>query len=125
MDIGARVQLHGLSRTELNGLVGTIMQQDSESGRAVVQVSGRPPKKLRVKPSNLRLVRKCDGCQQVVMDWEGPAELEICPDCNYACCESCEVHSVRGVCRCTGSNFGRRPDGTPTQRDRRCICGSL
>ena len=66
---------------------------------------------------------RCDGCQQIILGWEDePEELDICPDCGYGVCESCAVHSSRGRCRCANSNFGRRPDGSPTRRDGRCVC---
>ena len=119
--IGSLVKLHGLSRADLNGRSGRVVSWSADKGRLGVQIDGSNGT-LAVKPNNLH--RKCDGCCRVVMDWEGPAELEVCPDCGYACCESCAVHSSRGQCRCKGSSFGRRPDGTPTRNDARCICSA-
>ena len=113
--------LHGLSRADLNGRKGRVLSWDDSKGRHGVRLDASPAP-LAVKPSNLH--RRCDGCEQLIWDWEGPAELEQCADCGYACCESCSVSRSRGVCRCDGSNFGRRPDGTPTKSDARCMCSS-
>ena len=53
--LGARVALHGLSRTELNGQVGKVLSWHESNGRAGVLVDGRTDI-LAIRPANLRTI---------------------------------------------------------------------
>ena len=57
--LGAWVRLHGLSRTELNGLVGRVLSWHPTKGRAGVKVHGREGA-LAVRPANLERVTPAD-----------------------------------------------------------------
>ena len=49
-----RVELHGLSRAELNGSRGVCVAQDTGTGRITVRLLQEPPVQLNIKPCNLR-----------------------------------------------------------------------
>jgi len=55
--LGARVVLHGLcsaAGAALNGLYGTVLRRDDESGRLIVSIEGNGSHKI--KADNLRVV---------------------------------------------------------------------
>ncbi|KAJ1479338.1 hypothetical protein T484DRAFT_1903071 [Baffinella frigidus] len=62
--------------------------------------------------SGVTLFRACDGCQMLP-----PSLLSICPDCDYAVCEDCQVHG------CTAhTDYSTGKNSCPGVG--RCICGS-
>ncbi len=120
--VGSLVALHGLTRAELNGRNGRVISWDTLTCRHGVKLDDGgegDPAKIAVKLDNLRA--RCDGCDQVV-DGDAEAVLSRCHDCGYSLCKSCAADRSRGKCRCTGSNFGLRPDGTPTRTHPECVC---
>ncbi|KAL8281231.1 hypothetical protein RQP46_006265 [Phenoliferia psychrophenolica] len=44
----------------------------------------------------------CDGCGGSHRE----AELMSCPHCLFTACESCQVHTSRGICKCAKGNMG-------------------